>query len=59
MMKCDLCSERIKYGFEPACVHTCPTKALKFGEINEQNQQIEGKAVSKLWQGHASHLKPR
>lgn len=51
MLKCDMCSERIKYGFEPACVHTCPTKALKFGEINERNQQIETKAVAKLYKG--------
>lgn len=28
MTKCVGCAERIKYGYEPACVRICPTKAL-------------------------------
>lgn len=28
MVKCDGCIERMKYGYEPACVRICPTKAL-------------------------------
>lgn len=30
--KCTLCYERIQEGLTPACVRTCPTGALKFGE---------------------------
>lgn len=30
MQKCDLCIDRIGRGKAPACVHTCPTRALKF-----------------------------
>ena len=35
IIKCDLCIERIKLGEVPACVSACPTKALKFVEIEE------------------------
>lgn len=28
MRKCDGCAVRQKYGYEPACVRVCPTKAL-------------------------------
>lgn len=30
---CDLCWGRIKVGKEPACVRSCPTKALKVGKV--------------------------
>jgi len=33
MQKCTLCSPRLKDGLEPACVNSCPTSALKFGEL--------------------------
>lgn len=31
MHKCHLCIERLEQGRSPACVHTCPTRALGFG----------------------------
>jgi len=33
--KCTLCADRQSAGMEPACVATCPTGALKFGERGE------------------------
>jgi formate dehydrogenase iron-sulfur subunit len=30
--KCTMCTQRLEVGQSPACVHTCPTDALKFGE---------------------------
>jgi len=33
--KCHLCFDRIGAGMEPACVKTCPTGALKFGNRDE------------------------
>jgi len=35
MMKCDLCRDRRAMGLLPACVATCPTDALVYGEVNE------------------------
>lgn len=48
MEKCQMCKERVDYGLEPACVYTCPTKALTFGDINELAQQVSGKAASRI-----------
>ena len=33
--KCTLCADRLGEGWEPACVKTCPTNALKLGEREE------------------------
>lgn len=35
MAKCDFCFVRQAYGFKPACIHTCTTGALSFGELAE------------------------
>lgn len=33
--KCTLCSDRTAVGLEPACIKTCPTNCLTFGERDE------------------------
>ena len=42
--KCHLCFDRIGAGMEPACVKTCPTGALRFGDREEliSNAKKEG-----------------
>lgn len=35
MAKCDFCYVRQQFGLKPACVHTCTTGALQFGELGE------------------------
>lgn len=50
MQKCRLCIERVGAGLEPACVRTCPTRALKFGPANELAGQVETRAAVKLAQ---------
>jgi anaerobic dimethyl sulfoxide reductase subunit B len=34
MQKCNLCTERVEAGLQPACVKVCPFKALLFEPIN-------------------------
>ena len=38
--KCTLCVHRIDEGLEPACVETCPTKTLVFGDLNDPDSEI-------------------
>lgn len=33
--KCDLCADRLRRGFEPACVEACPYEATRFGTREE------------------------
>jgi len=35
LAKCDMCYDRVQNGMEPACVKTCPTGAMSFGDRNE------------------------
>jgi Fe-S-cluster-containing dehydrogenase component len=41
--KCTLCTQRIDIGLEPACVATCPTDALTFGERSDLLRQAHGR----------------
>jgi formate dehydrogenase iron-sulfur subunit len=45
--KCTMCAQRLDVGQEPACVQTCPTEALKFGEradlIKEAHARIQAR----------------
>lgn len=40
--KCDLCSDRIAMGADPACVESCPMKVLKYGELASMEGIAQG-----------------
>jgi formate dehydrogenase iron-sulfur subunit len=35
LAKCDMCNDRVHNGLKPACVQTCPSGAMQFGEREE------------------------
>jgi formate dehydrogenase beta subunit len=45
MSKCTLCVDRVQVGLEPACVKSCPTGCLEFGDKTElvarANERVE------------------
>lgn len=51
MSKCNFCVDRITHNMEPACVRTCPTRALGFGSSEELSRQKADKAAVKILDG--------
>ena len=47
-VKCDLCIERTQEGEEPACVAACPTKAIRFCELDDEAKARRRRAAQKL-----------
>lgn len=42
MTKCNFCRNELEAGGVPACVAACPTRALSFGELGEDNKSQKG-----------------
>lgn len=65
-VKCHNCYHRTEVGMEPACVPTCPSDALHFGDLNDPDSEINRaideaeKATGELTQLHPEkNTKPR
>jgi formate dehydrogenase iron-sulfur subunit len=43
--RCDLCRERVDRGLSPACVATCPTDALSYGEYEPFARRIRQRSA--------------
>jgi len=39
-VKCHNCTHRIDAGMEPACVETCPSEAIAFGDLNDPDSRV-------------------
>lgn len=39
-VKCHNCTHRVDAGLEPACVATCPSEALYFGDLNDPDSAV-------------------
>jgi len=46
MSKCDFCRDELKAGGVPACVAACPTRALRFGEFDQLQQDSGGQITT-------------
>jgi formate dehydrogenase iron-sulfur subunit len=51
--KCTLCSDRVAVGLAPACIKSCPTNCLTFGERTEMLRVAEARTLVLKTDGHA------
>lgn len=57
-VKCHNCYHRTENGMEPACVPTCPSEAIYFGDLNDPNSKINAAmAAAKEADGELQQLR--
>lgn len=57
-VKCHNCFHRTDEGMEPACVPTCPSEALYFGDLNDPDSSINQAMNKAKASGELTQLRP-
>lgn len=57
-VKCHNCTHRVDVGLEPACVATCPSEALYFGDLNDPESQVSRMQARLAAEGVLEQLRP-
>jgi len=57
-IKCHNCTHRLDVGLEPACVSTCPSEALYFGDLNDPESSISKAKARFEAEGAVETLRP-
>jgi anaerobic dimethyl sulfoxide reductase subunit B len=52
MQKCDMCLDRMENGQSPICAATCPTQALRWGNLEDLAEFARRKATKTLLQNN-------
>jgi formate dehydrogenase iron-sulfur subunit len=56
--KCTFCVDRVEAGMKPACVHSCPTGALMFGDKDKMLALAKTRIEELKAEGHNAELYP-
>lgn len=57
-VKCHNCTHRVDVGLEPACVATCPSEALYFGDLNDPESAVAKMQKRLEAEGALDQLRP-
>lgn len=57
-VKCHNCTHRVEVGMEPACVSTCPSEALYFGDLDDPDAKVSKMKAKLEQEGLLAQLRP-